>query len=91
MIGAHEAAAFWGMSQNPAMSILDRGTMAMQALDFFGAEYEKREDEQRFELILSIPESDVWPPSLSSMTERQVADLVQKYPDYHFMFVEVVV
>lgn len=39
-------------------------------------------------LIMSVAEG-TWGPSISSQTEEWVADLVERYPSYHFFIMEV--
>lgn len=54
MIDVHEAAAFWGGSNNPFYSIEYRLQLASQALEFFGPHYEQ------FEAMLDDAPEEIW-------------------------------
>lgn len=85
----HEAAALWGSAENSAYSLPERFNFALGALQFFGTEYEKREDLTAISVVMSVPAYDTMGPSVSLMTEQYIADLVQRYPEYHFFLAEV--
>lgn len=51
---AHDAAAFWGVAQNGCYSSSERLSCALAALDFFGGDYERREDSSEGVLLMHL-------------------------------------